>query len=226
MDNIKCLILDHDDTVVDSTRVVHYPAHLEMMRRFRPERTPVSLETWFIKSFDPGISAFLKHEIGLTEGEMESEYHSWKEFTEKHSPEFYPGMAALLNDFRNRGGIVTVVSHSSPDLIRRDYLNHAGFEPARVFGWDFDETKRKPSPWPVQCILSDFGLKPEEALIVDDLKPAVTMARAAGVKVAGAGWGHNIRTIRAWMEIHCDYYLETIKDLSGLVMPDPVPSGN
>jgi phosphoglycolate phosphatase/pyrophosphatase PpaX len=217
MSKIKCLILDHDDTVVDSTRVVHYPAHLEMMRRFRPGAAPVSLETWFIRNFDPGITSFLKHEIGLSEEEMEREYHSWKEYTEQHVPDFYPGMSGLLQNFRAGGGIVTVVSHSSPELIRRDYRIHAGFEPERVFGWDFDETKRKPSPWPVRCILSDFGLRPEEALIVDDLKPAVTMARATGVRVAGAGWGHNIAPIREWMSKHCDYYLETVEDLKTLI---------
>lgn len=221
MDPIKCLILDHDDTVVDSTRTVHYPAHLEMMRRFRPDKTPVSLEVWFLRNFDPGISAFLKQEVGLSDQEMEAEYHSWKAFTEKHVPEFYPGMAGLLRAFRAAGGLVTVVSHSSPELIRRDYLKHAGFEPERIFGWDFDETKRKPSPWPVRCILDDFGLKPEEALIVDDLKPAVTMARASGVRIAGAGWGHQIGPIREWMARHCDYFLETVRDLGELIGMEP-----
>ena len=27
----KCLILDHDDTAVDSTASIHYPAHVEIM---------------------------------------------------------------------------------------------------------------------------------------------------------------------------------------------------
>ena len=34
----QCLILDHDDTAVDSTREIHYPAHLEVMQTLRPEQ--------------------------------------------------------------------------------------------------------------------------------------------------------------------------------------------
>jgi phosphoglycolate phosphatase/pyrophosphatase PpaX len=36
----RCLLVDHDDTAVDSTSAVHYPAHLEALRELRPGRTP------------------------------------------------------------------------------------------------------------------------------------------------------------------------------------------
>ena len=32
----QCLVLDHDDTVTDSTAVIHYPAYLDAMRQMRP----------------------------------------------------------------------------------------------------------------------------------------------------------------------------------------------
>ena len=61
---IKCLILDHDDTVVDSTATVHFPAHLEVMKKLRPNHPVINLNTWFEKNFDPGIITFLTEEIG------------------------------------------------------------------------------------------------------------------------------------------------------------------
>ena len=32
----KCLVLDHDDTVMDSTRLIHHPAFLVYLREVRP----------------------------------------------------------------------------------------------------------------------------------------------------------------------------------------------
>ena len=32
----KCLILDHDDTIVDSTRTVNFPAFLDSLSKLRP----------------------------------------------------------------------------------------------------------------------------------------------------------------------------------------------
>ena len=32
----KCLVLDHDDTVVNSTAVIHFPSFLAYLARVRP----------------------------------------------------------------------------------------------------------------------------------------------------------------------------------------------
>ena len=34
----RCILIDHDDTAVDSTEAVHYPAHVEALRILRPGR--------------------------------------------------------------------------------------------------------------------------------------------------------------------------------------------
>jgi predicted HAD superfamily phosphohydrolase YqeG len=33
--NYKCILLDHDDTIVESTQEIHYPSFLETLRTFR-----------------------------------------------------------------------------------------------------------------------------------------------------------------------------------------------
>jgi hypothetical protein len=40
----RCILIDHDDTAVDSTALVHYPAHLEALRELRPQRTTPTIE--------------------------------------------------------------------------------------------------------------------------------------------------------------------------------------
>ena len=67
----RCLIIDHDDTAVDSTARIHYPAHIEVMAILRPEIEPVTLRKWFCKNFHPGIMEYLTRELELTQPEME-----------------------------------------------------------------------------------------------------------------------------------------------------------
>lgn len=211
---IKCLILDHDDTVVDSSATVHFPAHLEVMKKLRPNYPIIDLNTWFEKNFDPGIITFLTEEIGLNKEEMDEEYRIWQEFNESRNPPFYPGFPELMRDYIREGGIIAVVSHSTGLHIRRHYEKGApGVMPDFIFGWDHDPDRRKPSPWPVIRILEETGLNREDVLVVDDLKPGVEMAKAAGVPVAAAGWGHSIPSIREAMMELCDIWLPDINAL-------------
>ena len=213
----RCLILDHDDTAVDSTRVIHYPAHLAMLSRLRPRTEPIDLEGWYLKNFDPGIMGYLTGELHMTPQELAEEFTIWREYTASRVPEFFPGFVELLSAFRRRGGFVTVVSHSEREIIERDYRLNAGGDaplPDVIYGWDHEESRRKPSPWPVMQILERLSVKPEEALIIDDLKPAVLMGRASGVDVAAAGWSHHVPEIRRYMEANCVAYFERIEDLT------------
>jgi len=214
----KCLILDHDDTSVDSTACIHYPAHLEVMRKLRPGLPSVSLDEWFLKNFSPGIMEYMTGELGFSSDEIQEEYKIWRSFTETRIPPFFSGYLDVLQEFNDRGGIITVVSHSEADLIRRDYGHAgAGHLPSMIFGWDFDEEKRKPHPYPVLEILKNYSLNPDEALILDDLKPAVEMSRRSRVPIAAAGWGHSIPAIRDYMEQNCNYYLSTVEEFRNLL---------
>jgi phosphoglycolate phosphatase/pyrophosphatase PpaX len=217
----RCLVLDHDDTAVDSTATIHYPAHVEVMRILRPDHVPISLKEWFLKNFDPGIMEYLTEELQFDETEIEKEYEVWRDFTTSRTPRFYPGFIDALHSYRNRGGIVAVVSHSEKSLIERDYHHHRGsviFTPDIIFGWDYDENKRKPSLYPVHTIMKTFGLAADELLVVDDLKPGVVMAQAAGIAVAAAGWSHGIAEIREYMEQNCIAYLNSVSEFESLIL--------
>ncbi len=215
------LILDHDDTAVNSTATIHYPAHVEVMRRLRPDQSVVSLEEWWLKNFDPGVMEFLTHELNMDEDEVLMEYKIWKEFTSTRVPEFYPGFLEALEEYADEGGRFAVVSHSEREIIIRDY-EAAGCRgpllPEMVYGWDFDPAKRKPSPWPVEQILSFWGAGPDETLIVDDLRPAVIMSEATGVPAAAAGWSHDIPIIREYMSRHCVAYFSGVAQFRDFIL--------
>lgn len=214
----QCLILDHDDTTVDSTSAIHYPAHLEIMKRLRPNHPVINLETWFLKNFSPGIMRFLTEELHMTEEEMAEEFKIWQQMNEARNPPFYKGMPELLRDFSRAGGIIAVVSHSTEHHIRRHYKAGApDMEPELIFGWEHDADKRKPAPWPLEQILEKTGIRSENALMVDDLKPGVEMAKTVGVPIAAAGWGHSVPEIRETMNQLCDYWLPDIESLRNIL---------
>jgi phosphoglycolate phosphatase-like HAD superfamily hydrolase len=219
-----CLVIDHDDTAVMSTPLMHYPAHVEAMRRLRPGATPIGLEGWILKNFQPGIMGYLEGELGFDERELRESFEVWREFTASMVPAFFPGMLELLALFKRRGGIVVVVSHSEVHMIQRDYRagaantpEAAGFEPDLVFGWD-DEDRRKPHPYPLLATMERFGLARTEILVLDDLKPGADMAEAAGVDFAAAGWGHAIPEIKAALHGHCRWYFETIPQFAEVLL--------
>ncbi len=216
-----CLILDHDDTAVNSTAEIHYPAHLEIMRQLRPSVEPVSLEGWFQKNFHPGIMEYLINELDFTQHEIETEYKIWRDFTLKLIPHFYPGFIDFLHEYRSKGGIVAVVSHSEVEVIQKHYSINGKpqvFTPDIIFGWTYDEKKRKPNPYPVSQILSKFDLEKDDVLVVDDLKPGVLMGKAAGVSVVGAGWAHQIPEIASYMKENCLVYLESVEKLREFIL--------
>jgi len=214
----KCLILDHDDTVVNSTATVHYPCFVEYLEKYRPHLAKnYTLESYFIKNFHPGITSLLRDEVGLTEEEIRHEEAYWSDYVKGHSPAAYEGMREIISRFIAEGGIVVVDSHSYVKYIERDFKNNSLPTPHRIYGWDLPSEQRKPSPYTVLEVISDFKLDPCEVLVVDDLKPGYDMARAAGVDFAAAGWAYDVPEIEEFMRASCDFYLKSTKELYSLL---------
>ena len=214
----KCLVLDHDDTVVNSTATIHYPCFIKFLEDFYPHLVAnYTLESFFEKNFSPGVISLFRDEIGMTEEQMAEEEQYWADFVETITPEAYPGMSEIIADFKAAGGKVAVVSHSLTRYIERDYKENKLPNPDIIYGWDIPKENRKPSPWCINDLVSKYGIKPEEILVVDDLKPGYDMARSGGAHFAAAGWAHNVNTIENFMRENCDYYLKTVAELRTLL---------
>ncbi|MBR6954424.1 MAG: HAD family phosphatase [Clostridia bacterium] len=202
-----CLVMDHDDTVVNSTAVVHFPAFLDAMRQLRPEMnlSGYTLEDYFRVNFQPGILPYYRKVLGFSDEEMQREYEIWQEHVARTIPRVYPGVADLIRRYTALGGTVCVISHSVDVNIRRDWQAGGLPEPRLIYGWEQPPERRKPAPFPLLDIMERLGFAPKEMLVVDDLKPGYDMARAAGVAFAAALWSHEIPEIRDFMQAKCDH---------------------
>ena len=214
--NYRCLVLDHDDTVVRSEETVNYPSFLEALKVLRPGRT-ITREEFTRWCFSPGFSALCSDYIGLTPEEIDVQYDMWRSYVATHIPPPYDGLRPILTRWKQEGGLLCVSSHSARENILRDYRLHFGLEPDQIFDWDLGEDRRKPSPYALQEIMRLYDLRPDELLMVDDLKPGYDMAHACGVPFACAGWSHDDPEIRAFLRRFSDFYLENVQELEPLL---------
>ncbi len=208
----KCLVLDHDDTVVSSTAEIHYPAFLEALRIMRPGET-ISVDDYFRFNFDPGFLEFCKGRYKMTDEEFKREEMIWKEYVSTRVPSVYPGMKEVIEKQKAEGGLVVVSSHSFDFNIKRDYKENGLPEPDMIFGWELPNERRKPDPYALQVICDRYGLEKKDIVVIDDLKPGYDMARAFGVDFIGAGWCNEVPEIRAFMKKNSDAYFTDVKEL-------------
>ena len=153
---------------------------------------------------------------------MDLEFSIWRKYTKTLLPDFFPGFLELLQDYRKAGGIICIISHSEAEDILKFYKEKAGFMPDAVYGWEDDEKKRKPSPWPINDFLQKTGIKAENTVMVDDLKPGLDMAHSAGAHFCAAAWAHDVPVIRNYMTENADFYIKSITELKNLLLSEPL----
>lgn len=215
---VKCLVLDHDDTVVSSSATIHYPCFEAYLRDRKPELVGRwSFESFMSANFSPGVLEFFEGEVGLSPEEMKEEEVYWTDFVARFIPDAYEGMRELLADFRAQGGILAVTSHSFSHYIRRDYEHNALPMPDVIYGWEIEREKRKPRPFALYDLMERYGLSPDEMLVVDDLKPGLDMAHAAGVPFAAVGWAYRVPALETYMKENAEYYLDSVDALRTLL---------
>ena len=213
-----CLVLDHDDTVVNSTATIHYPSFVAYMKEFHPDTPIMSLDDYFRLNFDPGVVELFVNILGFSKEEMAQEEKYWAAFVKNHIPKAYNGMGDILREYQRRGGVLCVDSHSYSHYIIRDYEANGLPKPDVIFGWDLEPSLRKPSPYTLQEICRRYELEPNQLLVLDDLKPGYDMARAAGAVFAAAGWANDIPEIEQFMRHNCDYYFKTVEAFGAFLL--------
>ena len=216
----KCLVLDHDDTLVQTERAMGYPYFREYIRSIRPGEDFTFAE--YLRDCNNTIfEDMCRSRWKMTEAELTEEYLGWKEYSRRNIPPLCPGMDAVVRRQKEAGGLVCVASLSTKEIIERDFLHHFGFLPDAVYDNDLPRHLRKPNPYALEDIMTRFSLKPEELLMVDDMKMGHLMAKSAGVASAFAGWSkaefpeltHEMRSL-------CDYSFASAGELEAFLFEE------
>ena len=209
----RCLVLDHDDTVVQTMRTLSYPFWCLELEQFRPGTT-MTLEDYILKCYQYGYADMCRVCCGFTDEELALEHKQWMEYIMNNIPAPFPGIGNIIRRQKEAGGLICVVSHSSFDNISRDYRVHFGIQPDAIYGWERPPRERKPNPWPLEDIMRRFDLTPQEILVVDDMKLACQMAHPLGVAVAYAGWDDmGVPELRREMQKLCAFSFDSTESL-------------
>lgn len=208
-----CLVLDHDETVVQSEKTIGYPCFCQTLSRIRPGQT-LTLDEYVRGCHDLGFVDMCRKYWGFTDAELQEEYNDWMEYVRIHIPAPFPGIDRIIRRQKEAGGLVCVVSHSSMRNITRDYDVHFGIRPDAIYGCDLPQPQQKPNPWPLKNIMERYNLSPEDLLVVDDMKLAWMMANPVGVPIAFAAWGKtDFPELANEMRRLCDYSFDSTEDL-------------
>ena len=216
----RCLVMDHDDTVVQTEKTIGYPYFCYILDQFRPGET-ISLEDYVQDCHELGFAEMCRRRWQFTEQEQKDEYKGWMEYVITHIPEIFPGIDKVIRRQKEEGGLVCVVSHSSVQNITRDYAVHIGVQPDDIYGWDYPEELRKPNPYPLLDIMKKYNLQPDDLLVVDDMKLAWKMAEPVGVEVAFAAWGKkDFPELAQEMRDLCAWSFDDPKDLEAFLFEE------
>lgn len=210
---LKCLFLDHDDTVFDSTQSIHYPAFCRTLETLRSNLPIITYQDFTHHCHHLGFQDLCVNRYGFSDEEMKVEYQIWKSFTQTKMPLPYPGWLRIFEYFRKLGGHIVVISHSESQEIRRDYLHHFGFEPDLIYGWDMGEAYRKPEIYPLLDGLKQLSLKPEECLMVDDMSLGQKMAQKGQVPFAWAAWSYDEDQLNAHQKSPSERLFKNLDEL-------------
>lgn len=212
-----CLVLDHDDTVVRSEETVNYPFFRYILNEFRPGKT-ITLEQYTEGCHHLGFPEMCRRWFHFTEQEICDEYLGWQDYIKSHMPPPCPGIDRIIRRQKAADGLICVVSHSCNMNITRDYKAHFGILPDDIYGWDLPEEKRKPSSYPLEQIMQKYDLRPDQLLVVDDMKPAYEMASKVGVAIAFAGWSRKYcPEIANEMKEICNFSFDSTQELENFL---------
>ena len=216
-----CLVLDHDDTVVQSEISINYPFFCYILDRFRPGTT-ITLEEYVEGCSSLGFLQMCRQWYQFTDAELKEEYEGWMDYVRSHIPDPFPGIGDVIRRQKEEGGLVCVVSHSSAENIIRDYQTHFGMLPDAIYGWDLPEHQRKPNTYSLEAIMERYHLSSKDLLVIDDMKPAWEMASKAGVEIGFAAWGKvGFPAIAEEMKRLCDYTFQSPRELAQFLFDSP-----
>lgn len=208
-----CLVLDHDDTVVQTLKTLSYPFWCLELEQFRPGTT-MTIEDYVRECHRLGFADMCREIFHFSDAELKLEHSQWMGYIMENIPEIFPGIDRIIRRQKEEGGMLFVVSHSHEDNILRDYLHHFGIRPDGIYGWERPVEQRKPNPFPLIDIMKKYGFKPEEILVVDDMQLACQMADPLGIQVAFAGWDNmGVPELREEMENRCAFSFDSVAKL-------------
>lgn len=212
----KCILIDHDDTVVPTSEYIHFPSFKNSLEKLGFKEV-ITFEEYINYSYDPGFENLMTDILKLNEEKIKFIFDEWNKNTIGQIGIFYEEIKNFLIEFIQKDGIIGVVTHSTKDRIEKDYMYNLKFIPEDIYSWELGKDMRKPSIYPIENIKQKYGLSNEEILVIDDLKPGLIMAKNGKVDFLWAGWAYKNPCFLNEMIKNSTYFATNFYDFEKIV---------
>jgi phosphoglycolate phosphatase len=214
--SMKLVIFDLDGTLIDS-RMDLIQSVNAMLRHFKHAELPGEVVASYVGD---GAPMLVRRALGDPDDEnffkqaLEFFLSYYREHKLDHT-RVYDGIPEALKQIQSNGAgrKMAVLSNKpvnpSPAIV--DALGLANYF-VRVYGGNSFETK-KPDPLGVNALLSETGVRPQDAIIVGDSSIDVLTGRNAGIATCGVTYGFAPHTL---CEAPPDIVIESPKELGEL----------
>lgn len=166
----------------------------------------------------PDYIDFVKDVMKLPPDLQKVEFQEWQKDTATFSPKLFPGFLDMLKEYRKRGGIICVCSHSQAHDIERHYMEF-GFIPDEIFGYVIGHPEMcKPFTYPIDTIKAKYNLQSSDIAVIDDLYPGLKMAIDSGADPIGVMYGQGHELVKDDLVKICKRTFTTVSQLSDFLL--------
>lgn len=213
--HFKCLIFDFDGTLADTQEGIirTFQETIRLMGLHVPDRERVKSTIGL--ALKDGLKAGVD---GMTDGQADQACIIYRRiFPEIAIPciTAFKDAVSILSTLKDKGyrlAIATSRSHHSLDSL----VSNLGF--GGLFEGLYaaeDVVNHKPAPDLVLLILKDFGITPDETMVIGDATYDLLMGQGAGCRVCGVTWGNQSRD--KLQSVNPDFIISDFKELFDIV---------
>ncbi|HTP12117.1 MAG TPA: HAD-IA family hydrolase [Bacteroidota bacterium] len=205
---LKCVIFDIDGTLSETGNLI-FDSFNHIAERYRGRRYT---EDEIIRMFGPPEDVALLNIVGPEAiDKAMGEYLQYYRAHHAERARLHPGMREVLDFLKRRRCKLAIFTGKGTQTTRitLEELGIAGFFDYVVTGNDV--TNHKPSPEGIRKILTEFNLKPEEALMIGDGVGDVKASHEAGVRIGLVLWDSYAK--QRVQDLRPDYVFRTVREL-------------
>ncbi|MBD5559122.1 MAG: HAD-IIIA family hydrolase [Clostridia bacterium] len=192
--SVRAVLFDLDGTLLDTLQDLVDSVNELLEKNGLPQRSFAEIRSYMGNGAAELVQCALPQRVG--EAELEEYLRQYREIYAKNMERHtgpYPGIPEMLQKMKD-AGIKTGVISNKPDWATRKLSGKAlGTLLDAAVGDRPGEVRRKPDPQPLELMMEQFGVSPQETIYVGDSEVDIETARNAGLEGIAVSWGFRDR---------------------------------